>query len=189
MPVRKLYVQYIPTYLKSMDVCTVQITPATAPVFLTKLKPEKQSMRKRRIKIKKLTTKQFRAMQNTIEHDCCNYFGERCVLYDDGDYPLCIQHGLRYLVCPYFRDVVIHNNADLMAELLGIPQNAKQCRECGKFFLPKHRNSTQTISKIQGSEKGKPSRLLRKKCLRCNSFFFKTRTPGIVSRFSGIGTN
>ena len=27
-------------------------------------------------------------MQNTIEHDCCNYFGERCVLYDDGDYPL-----------------------------------------------------------------------------------------------------
>ena len=141
MPVRKLYVQYIPTYLKSMDVCTVQITPATAPVFLTKLKPEKQSMRTRRIKIKKLTTKQFRAMQNTIEHDCCNYFGERCVLYDDGDYPLCIQHGLRYLVCPYFRDVVIHNNADLMAELLGIPQNAKQCRECGKFFLPKHRNS------------------------------------------------
>ena len=80
-------------------------------------------------------------MQNTIEHDCCNYLSERCVLYDDGDYPLCVQHGLRYLVCPYFRDVVIHNNADLMAELLGIPQNAKQCRECGKFFLPKHRNS------------------------------------------------
>ena len=124
-----------------MDVCTVQITPATAPVFLTKLKPEKQSMRKRRIKIKKLTTKQFRAMQNTIEKGCCNYLSERCVLYDDGDYPLCTQHGLRYLVCPYFRDVVIHNNADLMEELLGIPKNAKQCRECGKFFLPTHRNS------------------------------------------------
>ena len=80
-------------------------------------------------------------MQNTIEHDCCNYFVERCVLYDDGDYPLCVQHGLRYLVCPYFRDVVIHNNAELMEELLEIPQNAKQYRECRKFFVPTHRNS------------------------------------------------
>lgn len=80
-------------------------------------------------------------MQNTIEHYCCNYLGERCVLYDDGDYPLCVQHGLRYLVCPYFRDVVIHNNADLMEELLGIPKDAKQCRECRKFFVPMHRNS------------------------------------------------
>ena len=33
--------------------------------------------------------------------------------------------------------------------------------------------------------KGKLSRLLRKKRLRCNSFFFKTRSPGIVYRFSG----
>ena len=77
----------------------------------------------------------------TIEHDCCNYLSERCALYDDGDYPLCVQHGLRYLVCPYFRDVVIHNNADLMEELLEIPKNAKQCRECRKFFVPTHRNS------------------------------------------------
>ena len=57
----------------------------------------------------------------TIEHDCCNYLSERCALYDDGDYPLCVQHGLRYLVCPYFRDVVIHNNADLVEELLQLP--------------------------------------------------------------------
>ena len=80
-------------------------------------------------------------MQNTIENRCCNYLSERCVLYDDGDYPLCVQHGLRYLVCPYFRDVVIHNNADLMEELLEIPKDAKQCRECHKFFVPTHRNS------------------------------------------------
>ena len=39
-------------------------------------------MRKRRVKIKKLTTKQLRAMQNTIENRCCNYLSERCVLYD-----------------------------------------------------------------------------------------------------------
>ena len=93
------------------------------------------------MKIKKLTTKQFRAMQRTIEHHCCNYFGERCVLYDDGDYPLCVQHGLRYLVCPYFRDVVLHNNLELMDELLEIPKGVKQCRECRKFFAPKHRNN------------------------------------------------
>ena len=39
--------------------------------------------------------------------------------------------------------------------------------------------------KIQGSRKGQLSRLLRKKWLRRNSFFFKTRPPGIVCRFSG----
>lgn len=91
-------------------------------------------------KIKKLTTKQFYAMQDTIEKHCCNYFDERCVLYDDGDYPLCIQHGLRYLVCPYFRNFVIPHNAELMEELLEIPKDAKECRECHKFFVPKHRN-------------------------------------------------
>ena len=55
-------------------------------------------------------------MQDTIEKHCCNYFDERCVRYDNGDYPLCIQHGLRYLVCPYFRNFVISNNAELMEE-------------------------------------------------------------------------
>ena len=92
-------------------------------------------------KPKRLTTKQFYEMQDTIENYCCNYLDERCVLFDDGDYPLCIQHGLRYLVCPYFRDVVMHNNAELMEELLEIPKDAKQCRECHTFFVPKHRNS------------------------------------------------
>ena len=32
-------------------------------------------------------------------------------------------------------------NAELMEELLEIPKNAKQCRECRKFFVPTHRNS------------------------------------------------
>ena len=92
-------------------------------------------------KIKRLTTKQYYVLQDTIEQHCCNYFDARCVRYDDGDYPLCIQHGLRYLVCPYFRDVVILNNPELIEELLEVPKNAKQCRECHKFFVPKHRNS------------------------------------------------
>ena len=113
------------------------------------------------MKIKKLTTKQFRAMQRTIEHHCCNYFGERCVLYDDGDYPLCVQHGLRYLVCPYFRDVVLHNNPDLMGELLEIPKGAKQCRECRKFFVPKHRNSLYCPSARRKSRQRKQENALK----------------------------
>lgn len=91
--------------------------------------------------IKKLTTKQFYAMQDTIEKHCCNYLNEHCVRHDDGDYPLCIQHGLRFLVCPYFKDVVIPNNAELMEELLNIPKDAKKCLECHKFFVPKHHNN------------------------------------------------
>ena len=134
-------------------------------------------MRKRRVKIKKLTTKQFRAMQNTIENRCCNYLSERCVLYDDGDYPLCVQHGLRYLVCPYFRDVVIHNNAELMEELLEIPKmqinvasvENSLCRHIvtaciapsagRKSLLRKHANDL----KNTGIRKSQPSRLLKKK--------------------------
>lgn len=92
-------------------------------------------------KPKRMTTRQFYAMQDTIENYCCNYLDERCVLYDNGDYPLCLQHGLRYLVCPYFRDVVLCNNRELMEDLLEIPKDAKQCRECYKFFVPKHRNT------------------------------------------------
>ena len=80
-------------------------------------------------------------MQDVIEQYCCNYSDERCVRYDDGDYPLCIQHGLRYLVCPYFKDAVLPNNAELMEQLLGIPKEAKQCRKCQKFFVPAHHNS------------------------------------------------
>lgn len=92
-------------------------------------------------KLKRLTTKQLYAIQDTIENYCCNYLDDRCVLFDDGDYPLCIQHGLRYLVCPYFRDVVMCNSQELMEELWELPKNAKKCRICHQFFVPKHRNT------------------------------------------------
>ena len=148
-------------------------------------------MRKRRIKIKKLTTKQFRAMQNTIENRCCNYLSERCVLYDDGDYPLCVQHGLRYLVCPYFRDVVIHNNADLMEELLEIPKNAKQCRECRKFFVPTHCSSlycpicreniaaekARKRSQNTGIRKRSTVTIVKKKVIAPQQFFLQNQEP------------
>ena len=54
-------------------------------------------------------------------------------------------------------------------------------------IIPKATNTVKRITsyKYRDQKTGKPSRLLRKKRLRCNSFFFKTRSPGIVYRFSG----
>lgn len=91
-------------------------------------------------KARKLTTNQFYEVRKTIENHCCNYIDEQCMLYDDGEYPLCPQHGLSYLICPYFISVVAHNNQELMVSLFEISKDHKRCRECGEYFLPRHRS-------------------------------------------------
>ena len=57
MPVRKLYVRYIPTYLKSMDVCMVQIKPATASVFFDLVETGKAIHEKKENKNQKANNK------------------------------------------------------------------------------------------------------------------------------------
>jgi hypothetical protein len=93
---------------------------AESPVFLTG-------------DLHKIPAVSIQKTHSLIRRECCNLSLGHCVFLDDGTEHACPQLQMDSIGCTWFRDTILHMDAELEAEFSNKARDtAKRCTICGK---------------------------------------------------------
>ena len=87
----------------------------------------------------RLNDAQHRRVKKLTRCHCANNVRGCCLLLDDGEPCVCVQAISYSLLCRYFREAVLPADRELQAEVM--TDSRSRCRECGRPFAPKAKNT------------------------------------------------